>query len=151
MTPALWTTSKPAVVKHGIHVLVDKDPEGLDIVDIVAIHGLNGHYVNTWTARPGEGSQVNWLQDLLPKQVPNARIMSFSYNSTVQFSKSTSDVFTFADQLLEQLYSARSEGRQETRRLVFICHSLGGIVFKQVRRSDQEMCAAVRLQRNHRQ
>lgn len=129
---SLWTTATPVSVSHGLHVLVDKSPDGQDIVDIVAIHGLNGDYADTWTATPDAGSQVNWLRDLLPNEVSNARIMSFSYNSAVQFSKSTSDVFTFADQLLEQLYNARFDGRQQSRRLVFICHSLGGIVFKQV-------------------
>lgn len=34
---------------YGLHVLVDKDPEGEGIVDVVAVHGLNGHYRNTWT------------------------------------------------------------------------------------------------------
>lgn len=118
---------------YGLHILVDKDPEGEGIVDIVAIHGLNGHYENTWTTKKGDGTQVNWLRDLLPKKIRNARIMSFSYNSRVQFSKSTSDIFVFADQLLEQLLAARNTPGEEARSIVFICHSLGGIVFKQVR------------------
>jgi hypothetical protein len=87
-----WKAPKPATADYGLHVFINKDKEGLNLVDIVAIHGLNGHYVNTWTTALEDGSQVNWLRDLLPKEVPNARIMSFSYNSTVLFSKSTSDI-----------------------------------------------------------
>ena len=115
-----------------MHTLIDKDPEAENVVDIVAVHGLNGHYEKTWTATLRNGSQVNWLRDLLPQQVRNTRIMSFSYDSTVQFSKSTSDIFTFADQLLEHLLAARQRAGEESRPIVFICHSLGGIVFKQV-------------------
>jgi hypothetical protein len=130
MTSAFW---KPDAVDYGLHILVDKDLEGEGIADIVAIHGLNGHYENTWTTKRGDGTRVNWLRDLLPKKIRNARIMSFSYNSKVQFSKSTSDVFVFADQLLEQLLAVRRTPGEEARPIVFICHSLGGIIFKQVR------------------
>jgi hypothetical protein len=119
-------------MEYGLHTLVKKDPGAKGIVDIVAIHGLNGHYENTWTTKREDGTPVNWLTDLLPKHIRNARIMSFSYNSRVQFSKSTSDIFVFADQLLEQLLAVRSTAIEEARRMVFICHSLGGIVFKQV-------------------
>jgi protein SERAC1 len=70
-----------------------------------------------------------WLRDFLPQQVPHARIMSFGYDSEVLFSKSTCDVGTFAEQLLESLLSRRM-GVAEARPIVFICHSLGGIVVK---------------------
>ncbi|XWW98067.1 hypothetical protein V2A60_006063 [Cordyceps javanica] len=106
-------------------------PDAQDVIDIVAIHGLNGHYEGTWTAQGGDGAPVNWLKDLLPKKIPNSRIMSFYYNSKMQSSKSTADVFTFADQLLEQLLAVRDDEREESRPILFICHSLGGIVFKQ--------------------
>lgn len=129
MTPG---SCRPDAMDYGLHTLVVKDREGIDIVDIVAIHGLNGHYENTWTTKRGDGTPVNWLRDLLPKKIRNARIMSFSYNSRVQLSKSASDIYVFADQLLEQLLAARNSPREKARPIVFICHSLGGIVFKQV-------------------
>lgn len=120
---------------YGLHVLVNKAAEGEGIVDIVAVHGLNGHYKNTWTATRPNGDLVNWLGAVLPKQdVIHARVMSFSYNSSVQFSKSTADVFVFADQLLEHLIGKRQEEGEQRRPIVFICHSLGGIVVKQVSR-----------------
>lgn len=118
---------------YGLHVLVDKDPDGEGIVDVVAVHGLNGHYEKTWTALLQDGTPMNWLKDMLPKTdlTVNTRIMSFSYNSSVQFSKSTSDVFIFADQLLEHLLAKREQPRESRRPIIFICHSLGGIVVKQ--------------------
>jgi hypothetical protein len=118
--------------RHGMFILADKPKEEIGISDIIAIHGLNGHYRNTWTAVSKSGTQCNWLQDLLPKQIPNARIMSYGYNSAVQFSKSTADVGTFADGLLEEIMSYRGTNAEKARPIIFICHSLGGIVFKKV-------------------
>ena len=131
------TARSTSKTEYGLHVLVDKHCDGLGLVDIVAIHGLNGHHERTWTAAaPATGVAVNWLKDLLPIEVTSARIMSFSYNSTVQFSKSTADISTYADQLLEHLLAARSKGSESSRPILFICHSLGGIVFKEVRHSS---------------
>lgn len=72
-----------------------------------------------------------WLRDFLPQQIPHARIMSFGYDSGVLFSKSTSNIGTFAEQLLELLLSMRVNV-SATRPIIFICHSLGGIVVKKV-------------------
>jgi len=112
----------------GLHTIVPLSSDTSDGIDIVAIHGLNGHYLQTWT---DEGTGVNWLKDLIPKVVPKARVMSFSYNSMLQFSKSTSDVSTFSLQLLEAMVAERRSLDESGRPVIFICHSLGGLVFKQ--------------------
>lgn len=120
---------------HGLHTVLDKDALAPGITDIVAIHGLNGHYQKTWT---DEESRYNWLWDVWKRDgwaggslVNKVRVMSFSYNAKVKHSKSTADIFDFADQLLEGLLAKRDSDEEEIRPLVFICHSLGGIVFKQ--------------------
>lgn len=110
----------------GLHTLNPRDADAEGMVDIVAIHGLNGHYQTTWT---DEKTGVNWLCDR--KISKHARVLSFSYNSAVQFSKSVSDIFDFADQLLEGLLAARVSEAELDRPILFVCHSLGGIVFKQ--------------------
>ena len=103
------------------------------LIDIVAVHGLNGHYEDTWTWVSDDKSiRQNWLKDFLPNQIPNARIMSYGYDSTVQFSKSSANVNIFADQLLNDLKSQRMDPGEKIRSIVFICHSLGGIVVKKV-------------------
>lgn len=132
------TEHAPNAEGYGLHVLIDKDPDAEDVVDIVAVHGLNGHYEKTWTAVSKDGTSTNWLkvEDMLPeiaeKELVSTRVMSFSYNSALQFSKSTSGVSIFADQLLEHLLEKRAGPRESQRPIVFICHSLGGIVVKQV-------------------
>lgn len=97
-----------------------------DAIDIVALHGLNGHWERMWQST---ANQAIWLRDFLPQQIPHARIISFGYDSILQFSKSVADIGTFAEQLLEDLRSRRS-GASSRRPVVFICHSLGGIVAK---------------------
>jgi hypothetical protein len=119
--------------QYGLKLVVDQHSKKENIVDIIAIHGLNGHYAKTWTAKTDLGTDINWLQDLLPTHIHNARIMSYSYNSTLQFSKSLAGIETFAEQLLQDILSWRQHHAETKRPIVFICHSLGGLVFRQVR------------------
>jgi hypothetical protein len=115
----------------GLFVLANQDENDPEAIDIVAIHGLNGHWENTWRTTTQNGGGVNWLREFLPQQVPRARVMSFGYDSVLQFSKSVADIGTFAEQLLEDLISRRA-GPATRRPIIFICHSLGGIVVKKV-------------------
>ncbi|KAF0317581.1 ankyrin repeat protein [Colletotrichum asianum] len=137
------STQKP---DYGLHTIVSRHSAALEGTDIVAIHGLNGHYLKTWT---DEKTGTNWLKSFIPQIVPVARVMSFWYNSTVQFSKSTSDIDVFSDQLLEGLLAERESIEEQDRPLIFICHSLGGLVFKQAYLkaldSDEHMFLAKRI------
>lgn len=93
---------------------------------IVAIHGLNGHPTRTWS----ENGRL-WLTDLLPSDLPNARIFTYDYNSKAAFTGSVSRIDDFARTLLERLIAKRRQlSGPEKRPLLFICHSLGGIVLK---------------------
>jgi hypothetical protein len=49
----------------------------LTLYSIIVIHGLNGHRDKTWTAANG----VHWLRDLLPNNIPNARIVCWGYDA----------------------------------------------------------------------
>jgi hypothetical protein len=118
--------------RFGMFILSDKPSNKAKIIDIIAIHGLNGDYERTWTTTSASGNPVNWLRDLLPQQIPSARIMSYGYNSAVQFSKSVAGIGTFAEQLLQDMMAWRNTIEERARPIIFVCHSLGGIVFKQV-------------------
>ncbi|KAF4343770.1 ankyrin repeat [Fusarium beomiforme] len=93
-------------------------------VDIVAVHGLNGKAFKTWTQ---DGKL--WLADFLPQDIPYARIFTFGYDSRIAFTGSASRVDDHARNLLERLMAKRRYF-SEKRPLIFICHSLGGIVVK---------------------
>jgi protein SERAC1 len=124
------TNSSSTESSYGLFILHDQPNDRNNAVDIIAVHGLNGHYEKTWQETGPDGPPVNWLRDFLPSQIPYARIMSYGYNSTILFSKSEADFGTFAEQLLEDVLSRRTRGME--RPMIFICHSLGGIVFKKV-------------------
>jgi len=57
-----------------------------NISSIIALHGLGGDAFKTWTDKQGH----LWLRDSLPGHIPDARIMTFGYDSaTWSGSKST--------------------------------------------------------------
>ncbi|KAK8084091.1 hypothetical protein PG996_002872 [Apiospora saccharicola] len=95
-------------------------------VDIVAIHGITGDAYDTWKAPSGE----LWLKDFLPEDLPGARVYSYGYDADVFFTKGTGNIETFARTLLENLKQELLDDDQ-VRPIIFICHSMGGLVIKQ--------------------
>lgn len=61
-----------------------------------------------------------------------ARIMSYGYDSTTAFSKSVTDIEDQATILIDTLSLERWSPSEKSRPLVFIAHSLGGIIVKKV-------------------
>ncbi|KAF8247235.1 hypothetical protein K440DRAFT_551663 [Wilcoxina mikolae CBS 423.85] len=128
----------------------------LTVPSIIAIHGLNGHAYETWTAttdqnpqtaalvpnttptsspssplplpNPNDNNRTLWLRDLLPKEVPNTRIFTFGYDARVAGTKSVSRIPDIATILLSNISMEVDEDRPKP--IIFICHSLGGIVCK---------------------
>ncbi|KAB5580049.1 hypothetical protein GE09DRAFT_904211, partial [Coniochaeta sp. 2T2.1] len=96
-------------------------------VDIIAIHGLNGDRISTWT---NPDTKVLWLRDLLPKALPGCRVYTYGYPSKVIFNKSVAAVREYSQRLLSCIRGIQ-DNSQGTRPIIFVCHSLGGIVFKQ--------------------
>ena len=98
-------------------------------VDIVAVHGLGGHAYDTWTHDNG----IMWLRDLLPQDIPNARVMTWGYDSEPQTAKHFTHMMMYShpDNLLSALYSLRQATNSNNRPIIFICHSLGGVVVKE--------------------
>ncbi|KAH6653380.1 hypothetical protein BKA67DRAFT_503658, partial [Truncatella angustata] len=107
---------------------------------IVAIHGIGAHPDDTWTwKRPDE--RTNWLADpnMLPKAVPNARIMRFGYESTwfgtEENEPKRTNVSDVAETLLTELHFHRGVSLGDaTRPIIFIAHSYGGLVLLQALR-----------------
>ena len=104
--------------------------KGRDIrLDIVAVHGLMGHPYTTWV----KGKDPNgkpWISDFLPSQPPHARVFSYGYDSQVVRSSSVAGIPEFAANLLAWLKLRRRSESEKQRPLLFICHSLGGIIVK---------------------
>ncbi|PVH94680.1 ribonuclease-like protein p/mrp subunit [Periconia macrospinosa] len=101
------------------------------LVDIVAVHGLNGHPFKTWTT----GTNRFWLgdSDLLPTNLKQSRILTFGYNAgvTALLGKTSSDtILQHAQTLVAELVADRELEDATERPIIFICHSLGGIIVK---------------------
>ena len=75
-------------------------------LDIVAIHGLGGHPRDTWMDKE---SNIAWLEDLLPKDLPNTRIFTYGYNANDASSKSIAEIDDWAKALLTDLSLEREQ------------------------------------------
>ena len=94
---------------------------------LFAVHGLGGDKFGTWTE-----NGLMWLRNFLLIHIPEARKFTYGYDCILAFSKSSAEVDDFARELLHQVQSQRKSARERARPMIFICHSLGGILFKQV-------------------
>ncbi|KAF2022898.1 tetratricopeptide repeat domain-containing protein [Setomelanomma holmii] len=114
-----------AAVAHGLQVVA----EGTNpTIDIVAVHGLNGHCEKTWTA----DNSINWLRDLLPHDLPNARVLSWGYDANTHSRSRVSCQYLFdhARTLVSDLCLERQITQTSKRPIIFVAHSLGGIIVK---------------------
>lgn len=96
---------------------------------IVAVHGLGGDWEETWT---DTATNKMWLRDSVPKQWPNARVMSFGYDSNFAFSHSEADIDDSSIAFISRLDDERQTPSAKKKPIIFIAHSLGGIVVKRV-------------------
>ena len=112
----------------GLFRLNDAEEDKEYDVDIVAIHGLGGHWEKTWTDPSGK----LWLRDFLPAEIPTARLFSYGYDSWTAFSKAVTNITDEAAMLLDRLDGER-QGAAKMRPIIFVSHSLGGIIVKKVR------------------
>ncbi|KAM7209925.1 hypothetical protein V8F06_014692 [Rhypophila decipiens] len=151
----------PPVPETGLTVLSEPDEPS---VDIVFVHGFTGHPERTWTKkanaqhfsdsptahesleRPAKFRRLNpfstsstpvcWPRDLVPFTVPGARVLTYGYDTHIRhrigapINRNT--VYDIAWDFLVALESARRT--QPLRPVLFVAHSLGGIVVKEMLR-----------------
>ncbi|CAG7849813.1 SubName: Full=Related to kinesin light chain {ECO:0000313/EMBL:CCA76161.1} [Serendipita indica DSM 11827] len=96
------------------------------IVDIIAIHGLQGHREKTWTTDDG----VFWLRDLLPSDLSNARVLSYGYDADTRSREcvSTQTMSRHAEGFANALSRVRKDAPR--RPIIFVAHDIGGIILK---------------------
>lgn len=95
-------------------------------IDVVAISGLNGHAFGSFKQT---GRMRMWLRDDLPSDFPQARVFIYGYDTSPE-QHAFQNILDIADTFRKTLATLREAHRE--RPLVFIAHSLGGIVVKAV-------------------
>lgn len=142
----------------GIFYMTAQRPASHQPIDVLAIHGLGRHYLDDFTHA---ATGANWVRDWLPRQLPEARIMSWGYRSYslgrdapldldrrdmkildkgARNGTLVDDPLTrFAEDLLLDLDFARREGQACKRPLLVVAYSFGGLVFKRVSRIKEEL------------
>ncbi|KAF1353323.1 hypothetical protein BDV97DRAFT_290489 [Delphinella strobiligena] len=111
---------------YGVRVLYD--PPAQAIVDIVFLHGLTGNAYTTWLHG---GTNVHWPSACLKNAIPDARIISFGYDADIAHwwrQASTSRLHNHAEDLVVRLVHCRQATQTEDRKIIFVAHSLGGLV-----------------------
>jgi hypothetical protein len=97
---------------------------------IIAIHGFDGHRIRSWTGQNG----TLWLRYFLPGVVPEARVLTYGYNSYTREERSLSGqkIYQHGEDLITCIAAERQAQRIHDRPIIFIAHSLGGLVLKSV-------------------
>ncbi|UKZ84350.1 uncharacterized protein TrAFT101_000261 [Trichoderma asperellum] len=101
---------------------------GIDArVDIIAVTGLAGHAFGSWKSK---NEPHMWLRDFLRQSVPNTRIFTYGYDTKICDSQSEVSILELGKTLLESIKITRGKDTKD-RPLIFIAHSLGGLVVKE--------------------
>jgi protein SERAC1 len=104
------------------------------IVDIVFVHGLTGDRERTWHSVPDRRhpNGVLWPKELLPHSIPESRILTFGYDAYIVRSGQVPNnrIRDHARDLVNELARARVSVEERIRPIIFVVHSLGGIVCK---------------------
>ena len=143
-----------------VRCLSDTPNFRLQLLSIIFVHGLRGHRLNSWTKQG-----ICWPKDLLPREpaLSNVRILSFGYDSrVVDFGghPSLNSLFNHSISLLNGLCRERrdvvglvlvlslveTEFNEQNRPIIFVAHSLGGLIVKDVRHQIHQSCDLSSLQ-----
>ncbi|KAL8285063.1 hypothetical protein RB597_002243 [Gaeumannomyces tritici] len=107
------------------------------VADIVFVHGLESpprrpaseKRMETWTAEDG----TIWPSKLLLGKQLHVRVLCYQYNGSIRGTANQASIRERAWNLLDQLSTDechRDPGKQ--RSIIFVGHSLGGVIIKQV-------------------
>lgn len=124
------------------------DPLGLTLlyepgsppsIDIVFVHGLGGTSRQTWSRN--KNPDLFWPHKWLPiePEIQTARILSFGYNANFSATgpPSLASISDFAKDLLYGMKFGKDDAMKELgigkRPVIFVVHSMGGLVVKKVR------------------
>ncbi|CAG9999233.1 unnamed protein product [Clonostachys byssicola] len=104
-----------------------EDPSRVDI-DIIVIPGLGCNAIGSW--RNSKTNKI-WIRDFLPQDLPNIRVLLYGYDTTLPGSHSKQSIADLGNSLMETVTAFRSKTQTLRRPIIFIGHSLGGLLIKE--------------------
>ena len=129
LEPSQWSpedSPRPFSFPDGVKVL-HECPDAT--VDICFVHGLTGNRDSTWTTH---GQSTPWPKTLLPPEFDRARILTYGYNAYIlrKSVAGSNRLIDHAANFLNDLTTDRARHNASSRALIFVAHSLGGLVCK---------------------
>ncbi|KAK2035755.1 hypothetical protein LZ31DRAFT_601892 [Colletotrichum somersetense] len=97
-------------------------------VDVIAVPGLGSHALGSWKS---PNSDEVWLRDFLPSDLPSIRVLLYGYDTTLPGSFSKQSIEDLGQTLLERIVAFRARDGTARRPIIFIGHSLGGLLIKE--------------------
>ena len=112
------------------------EPEDTEIIaDVIFVHGLLGHPKRTWeheVPKSSKGISYYWPLEALPQDFPNVRVMTYGYESAPTGNYSSATTHMNINQHARTLLAGVAASRDDClgRPIIFMAHSLGGILVK---------------------
>ncbi len=134
---AEWKFSVPGLPEP---LIVDTHFQGLTVLnevspsehtfDCVVLSGLASHPFGSWQPK-GDDKSFMWIRDALPTGLPGIRFLLYGYDTTLANSQSFQTIADLSRTLLLTL-EANGWASPATKPLIFLAHSLGGVLLKQL-------------------
>ena len=114
---------------EGLHEVKVRASNDAAWLNVVFVHGLGGSGRKTWDA--GESSEIGFWPETLAREHPSCRVWTLNYESSVyNWNPLARGRLDLLDRAVWFLDTLRTTGIQ-TLPIVFVCHSLGGLLVKQ--------------------
>jgi hypothetical protein len=104
------------------------------LVDVVFVHGLGGDDISTWKPDESPESWLNWLAE----DIPSIAVWSLKYPAGATKWTAKGEGMALPDRAANLIPTMLYYGIG-SRKTIFVCHSLGGLVVKQILRHSTEM------------
>ena len=95
--------------------------------DIVAVHGLGSNAAYAWKHWD---SRKDWIQEFLPTDFPDCRTIVVNHDSRWDAYSPVQSLRDYGQVILDSVASVRRDEEENSRPLIFIGHSFGGILLK---------------------
>jgi predicted alpha/beta hydrolase family esterase len=109
---------------------------GGGIADVIFVHGITGDPLETWSSKGAIEKDGDYWPQWLANDLPHLNFYTLGFPASLfaQWAKKEMDLYERGKNVLETL-AGYGVG---TRPVVFICHSLGGLLVKQIIRTAKE-------------